>query len=132
MDPIMSQLPNNLIMNIIRMADGGLSAHKKKFIPILNGNLKRDAHMRCYFIRWDRKAVYRTTEEYMKMVRNHEEYSLEYGRLVKAVPKKPRRRRGFFAADFSLRNSEAWLESWGDWRTENNLLACDQYGTLFT
>ena len=124
MDPIMSQLPNNLIMNIIRMADGG-------FIPILNGKLKRDAHMRCYFIRWDRKAVYRTTEEYMKMVRNYEEYSLEYGRLVKAVPKKPRRR-GFLVADFSLRNSEAWLESWGDWRTEDNLLACDQYGTLFT
>tara|TARA_R110002012_G_scaffold238140_1_gene411915 strand:+ start:63 stop:296 length:234 start_codon:yes stop_codon:yes gene_type:complete len=32
---IFSQLPNNLIMDIIRMADGGLYTHKKKLNIIL-------------------------------------------------------------------------------------------------
>ena len=32
---IFSQLPNNLIMDIIRMADGGLQTHKKKLHVIL-------------------------------------------------------------------------------------------------
>ena len=30
MDTIMSNLPNHLIMNIIKLADGGLNTHKSK------------------------------------------------------------------------------------------------------
>tara|TARA_R110002020_G_scaffold355545_1_gene568221 strand:+ start:516 stop:914 length:399 start_codon:yes stop_codon:yes gene_type:complete len=34
-DPIFSQLPNNLIMKIIREADGGRNAHKEKFAGVV-------------------------------------------------------------------------------------------------
>ena len=33
---IMAQLPNNLIMDIIRLADGGLNTHKQKFKSTLD------------------------------------------------------------------------------------------------
>ena len=41
---IMAQLPNDLIMDIIKLADGGLSTHKKKFkwsLIIFNEAIKR-------------------------------------------------------------------------------------------
>ena len=33
---IFTELPNNLIMDIIKLADGGLNTHKKKFSNSLN------------------------------------------------------------------------------------------------
>ena len=33
---IFSQLPNDIIMNIIKLADGGLYTHKKKFKGVIN------------------------------------------------------------------------------------------------
>ena len=32
----MAQLPNDLIMDIIKLADGGLSTHKNKFSNVIN------------------------------------------------------------------------------------------------
>jgi hypothetical protein len=36
MDNIMAQLPNRLIMDIIKLVDGGLNTHKRKFAGVLN------------------------------------------------------------------------------------------------
>jgi len=33
---IMTQLPNHLIMDIIKLVDGGLNTHKRKFAGVLN------------------------------------------------------------------------------------------------
>ena len=35
MDNIMAQLPNHLIMDIIKLVDGGLNTHKKKFSNVM-------------------------------------------------------------------------------------------------
>ena len=95
MNPIMSLLPNDLIMKIIRTADGGRVAHKKKLLPMLQTSLLKDESWgyilngfsvyleeadSCHYIddlaafRCDRREHYDTDEEYMHMVRNPEEY----------------------------------------------------------
>ena len=42
MDSIMSLLPNDIIMQIIRTADGGRVSHKKKLLPMLQESLLQD------------------------------------------------------------------------------------------
>ena len=93
MNPIMSLLPNDLIMKIIRTADGGRITHKKNMKPIFrvlcaessycedslwcrfctneiygeNGHFFMDdlSAMLC-----DRREYFESDEEYMDMVRN--------------------------------------------------------------
>ena len=95
MNPIMSLLPNDLIMKIIRTADGGRVAHKKKLLPMLQTSLLQDESWgyilngfsvyleeadSCHYIddlaafRCDRREHYDTDEEYMDMVRNPADY----------------------------------------------------------
>ena len=89
MNPIMSLLPNDLIMKIIRTADGGRVAHKKKLLPMLQRELLEDESWGCLkdifslgvmdlddraAFMCDRREHYDSDEEYMHMVRNPEEY----------------------------------------------------------
>jgi len=87
MDPIMSLLPNDLIMRIIREADGGRCSHRNKYGPVLKDVLEDTgwqdfqridtldhylddlaAHL-C-----DRRHQYTSDEDYMDAIRNPEDY----------------------------------------------------------
>ena len=90
MDNIMSLLPNDIIMQIIRTADGGRNTHKKKLLPMLQRELQEDESWGCLknvfsvgaqlefddlaAFMCDRREHYDSDEEYMHMVRNPEEY----------------------------------------------------------
>ena len=39
----MAQLPNHLIMDIIKLVDGGLNTHKQKFKGVMNQLIKHDS-----------------------------------------------------------------------------------------
>jgi hypothetical protein len=99
MDSIMSLLPNDIIMQIIRTADGGRVSHKKKLLPMLQESLLQDHSWmymqngcrvnlkgddKFYYVddlsafEMDRREHYDSDEEYMDMVRNREEYRQEY------------------------------------------------------
>ena len=63
------QLPNDIIMNIIKMADGGLNAHKKKMIPVFKQLDAKIAFLElvryfkdlCYNEKWDEVSNFRRT-----------------------------------------------------------------------
>jgi hypothetical protein len=89
MDPIMSLLPNHLIMRIIREADGGRCSHKQKYGPVLQDVLTSPDVLDLQIIDGpnydhylddlaaylcDRRHQYTSDEDYMDMVRNPEDY----------------------------------------------------------
>jgi len=88
MDPnIMSLLPNDLIMRIIREADGGRYFHQQKYGPVLQDVLTSPDVLDLQIIEThdhylddlaaylcDRRHQYESDEDYMDMVRNPEDY----------------------------------------------------------
>ena len=88
MDPIMSLLPNDLIMRIIRDADGGRTSHKRKLLPLLKDVIVEDdmwGLLACIDIETDymdelaalgchRRHHFHNDEAYMDVIRNPEEY----------------------------------------------------------
>ena len=83
----MSLLPNDIIMQIIRTADGGRITHKEKYGPVLKGIVEDQGWLDFRPIDTpdhylddlaaflcDRRHQYESDEEYMHMVRNPEEY----------------------------------------------------------
>ena len=90
MNSIMSQLPNDLILKIIRKADGGRIAHTKKMGLIFDeifenqenlwGNLKEVYGLGDPFMddlaafQCDRREHYESDEDYLNMLRNPDDY----------------------------------------------------------
>ncbi len=91
MDPIMSLLPNDLIIRIIRKADGGRTSHERKLLPLLKDvivegslvggmwgltrttNISMDIDDLTAF-NCDRRHHHDSDEAYMDVIRNPEEY----------------------------------------------------------
>jgi len=88
MDPnIMSLLPNDVIMRIIREADGGRYFHQNKYGPVLKDILEdtgwydlRDIYTHDHYLDdlaahlCDRRHHYTSDEDYMDAIRNPEDY----------------------------------------------------------
>tara|TARA_R110001583_G_scaffold14543_1_gene60514 strand:+ start:311 stop:592 length:282 start_codon:yes stop_codon:yes gene_type:complete len=92
MDPknIMSLLPNDIILKIIREADGGRISHKRKMGLIFDEIFENEGNLWCnlnevyglgdpfmddlaaFFC--DRRENYESDEDYMDMVRNPDDY----------------------------------------------------------
>lgn len=83
----MSLLPNDLIMLIIRDADGGRTSHKRKLLPLLKDviveddmwGLTRTTNIECDIddlaaFNCDRRHHHESDEAYMDVIRNPEEY----------------------------------------------------------
>ena len=87
MNSIMSQLPNDLILKIIREADGGRISHKRKYHQVLEDVLTSPDVLDLQIVETydhylddlaaflcDRRHQYESDEDYMDMVRNPDDY----------------------------------------------------------